>query len=268
MRTRIVVLTAALTLAASLLAAHELFLKLERYFVEPHTPVRIAVLNGTFAESESPVARDRLADLSVVSPAGRLHLDTLAWVPESTATTLTVQAGDAGTYVVGASLKPRMIELSAQDFNAYLEHDGIPDILALRRERGELDRPATERYHKHVKAVFQAGERRSGNFDRVLGYPAEIVPLNNPYALSAGGTLRVRALVDGQPVKNQLVFAGGENAEGAFEEQSARTRHDGTVEFTLDTPGRWYIRFIHMAPVSAPDMDYESKWATLTFAVR
>ena len=38
---------------------------------------------------------------------------------------------------------------------------------------------------------------------------------------------------------------------------------------TIDQPGRWYLKFIHMARLEgSPDIDYESKWATLTFAVR
>ena len=64
---------------------------------------------------------------------------------------------------------------------------GIPDVLAARERDGELGVPAWERYAKHVKAVVQVGESSSGPFDTVLGYPAEIVALVNPYTLTAGG---------------------------------------------------------------------------------
>src|SRR6266566_1881443 len=58
-----------LLLVASL--AHDLFLKLDTYFLEPRTRVRVTVLNGTFAKSEGFVAPDRVADISVVAPGGR-----------------------------------------------------------------------------------------------------------------------------------------------------------------------------------------------------
>src|SRR5207247_9774859 len=51
---------------ASLALAHDLFLKLDTYFLEPRTRVRVTVLNGTFAKSEGFVAPDRVADISVV----------------------------------------------------------------------------------------------------------------------------------------------------------------------------------------------------------
>jgi hypothetical protein len=48
----------------------------------------------------------------------------------------------------------------------------------------------------------------------------------------------------------------------------ARTGPDGTVRVKLDTPGRWYVKFVHLVPLTEPDFDYESKWATLTLQVR
>ena len=78
--------------------------------------------------------------------------------------------------MTGVSVKPRELELKAADFNAYLEEDGIPDVLEARRRNNELGKPARERYSKHVKAVFQVGDARTDVFGAVLGYPAEIVP--------------------------------------------------------------------------------------------
>lgn len=266
---RLPILVAVPMCVASVLVAHQLFFKLDSYFVPPHTQVRLTILNGTFQKSENAITRDRVRHISVLTAAGRLYLDTTAWLPrDDSTTTLMVHTGEPGTYVVGASTRPSAIDLTAAEFNEYLEHDGIPDILALRREKGELATPARERYHKHIKTVFQVGERRTDGFDVPLGYPAELVPIDNPYRLTVGSRMRVRALVDGRPVRNQLVYAGGENAEGAFQERAARTAADGSVSFMLVRPGKWYVRFIRMAPSPEPGLDYESRWATLTFAIR
>jgi len=209
---RIILVTGTLLLMASLVWAHDLFLKLDTYFLEPHACVRIAVLNGTFAKSEGFVAPERIADISAVSPAGRTRLSpATAWSrgPDSTSL-LSIELGDAGTYVAGVSTRPREIELRAEDFNAYLEEDGLPDVLEARRRDNELGKGARERYSKHVKAAFQVGQARSQGFSVVLGYPAEIVPLENPYTISRGTPLRVRCLVDGRPVANQTVLWGGD----------------------------------------------------------
>jgi hypothetical protein len=262
---RTILLTGTLLVIASAALAHDLFLKLDTYFLAPRTRVRISVLNGTFTQSEGFVAPERVADISVVSPAGRARLPAAtAWSPgPDSASLLSVDVGEAGTYVVGAATRPRELELTAEQFNSYLEEDGLPDVLAARRASNELGKGARERYSKHVKAVFQVGEARSDGFGVVLGYAAEIVPLDNPYAIGRSTSLRVRCLVDGRPVANQTVLWGGAAAQ-----RGTRTDADGVAQVTLDAAGRWYVKFIHMVRATEPGLDYESKWATLTLEVR
>lgn len=267
-----------LALAAPLLYGHDLFVKLDTYFVEPHSTIVIPILNGTFQTSENSITRDRVPDISLVSPAGRERIDTTAWLAEGDTTLVTVTTGDPGTYVVGASTAPRELGLAAADFNEYLEHDGIPDILAARERDNELDKDVWERYSKHVKAVFRVGEPRSWwqfwraregtEYQTVLGYPAEIVPLVNPYELAVGDDLEVRCMVDGSPVANQYIMLGGEAGTEVFEVRGDRTSPKGVARFTIERPGKYYLEFINMVPATDEEVDYVSKWATLTFEVR
>lgn len=268
---RSLILTCLLLLAsAASLAAHDLFLKLESFFVQAESAIRVYVLNGTFSKSEGAVTRDRLRDLSLATPNGVSRLDTAVWQVGGDTSVLTVQSGSAGTYVVGASLHPREIRLEAKDFNTYLATDGVPDILAARRRNNEMDRPARERYSKHVKAILQVGNTRTDSYQTAFGYPAELIPLDNPYRLGVGGVLRVRALVEGQPAANQLVVAGGRTASGKrITQRSARTDSAGVARVRIASRGAWYVKFIHMEPAAGDTtIDYESKWATLTFGVR
>jgi hypothetical protein len=260
--------TILLLVSATLLLAHDLFLKLETYFVPPNASIRVAVLNGSFLTSEGPVTPDRLLDLSLVGPVQRRAIARTAWKPFGDSTWLTVQTGAAGTYVIGASLSPRQIALTADEFNSYLKEDGIPDILNARTLNGELGVAVRERYQKHVKAVLQVGETRTEAYATVLGYPAEIIPLTNPYAAKIGDTLAVRALVDGKPIVSQMLLSGGERDGQVIAENWARSDTAGVARFALTEAGKWYIKFIRMVPVSGDSVNYESKWATLTFEVR
>lgn len=278
MRTRTVLVTSLLLCTATILYAHELYIKFDSYFLEPNTSVSVPILNGTFDVSENSIARDRVPDISVVSPTGRAHIDTAQWVAEGDTTFLSFETGEEGTYVVGASTKFRDLGLAAADFNEYLEHDGIPDVLEARRQNDELEVDVQERYSKHVKAVVQVGDKVARpkswwqfwkkdelTYTTVLGYPAEIVPLVNPYAITAGDELQVHCLVDGSPVANQLVVAGQEGGRNMIQ---TRTDADGVATLQLDAAGNWFVRFINMVPSAVEDVDYESKWATLTFHLR
>lgn len=258
-----------LLVAVTVAAAHDMFLKPTRFFAPENSEVRVRVLNGTFTRSENSIARNRLADASVVTPVRRIALDTAEWSVTGDTSTFHIHTRGAGTYVIGASTKPNVIELTADEFNLYLKDDGIPDVLEARQKAGELGKPAKERYHKHIKALIQVGTARSDHYATVLGYPAEIVPVENPYSLASGASLRVKTLVDGKPAANQYVIYGGLTAnEATIEPKNVRSNAEGIATIPLATPGIWYVKFINMARVQGDSVNYESKWATLTFQVR
>ncbi|MEO7512341.1 MAG: DUF4198 domain-containing protein, partial [Gemmatimonadaceae bacterium] len=223
------VIAVTLLLASFTLAmAHDMLVKPTRFFAPENAEVRVRLMNGTFSKSENSIARNRLADASVLTPRGRIALDTAEWGVRGDTSTFHIHTRGAGTYVIGVSTKPSQIDLSADDFNLYLQDDGIPDVLEARRKSGELNKPAKERYHKHVKALVQVGNARSAHYATPMGYPAEIMPTTNPYSLKAGATLLVKTLVDGKPVANQLVMFGGEiSGKEAMEQKSTRSDANG-----------------------------------------
>lgn len=260
-----------LVMACATLEAHDLFLKPERFFVAPPQGLRVRVINGTFDKSENAIDASRVADLSIVTAEGRTKLDTAkTWAAEEPMSVASIGPLSSGVAVIGASTLPRELELTGKEFNEYLKGDGVPDVLDDRKAKGELERSARERYSKHVKTIVQAGDGRSGKVDTVLGYPAELVPLADPYALKTGETLPLKALVDGRPVANQYVLAGGRTPDGRRQTvQALRSDADGIVRVRLAARGQWYVKFIHMVRLSGdPTADYESKWASLTFEVR
>ncbi len=249
--------------------AHDLFLKLDTYFLRPNSKLSVRLLNGGFRASEGAVARERMRDVSLVTSSGTTHPALADWRDEGTTSLLDLQTTEAGTYVVGVSTKPREIDLKAKDFNEYLAHDGLPDTLAARRKSGELGKDVRERYSKHVRAIFQVGDTRTESYRTPLGYAVEIIPQQNPYSLRVGQTLEVLCTQDGQPLVNQFVLASFESKAGRMSrEVGARTNARGIARFRLTGAGKWYVKMIHMEKLHNADVQYESKWATLTFEIR
>ena len=268
-----------LLLAAGLFSSHDMFLKLDTYFLPPDSATIVQLYNGTFEESSNVIARDRMEDVSVVAAGRRTRLDTTQWSERDSTTLLQLQTGAPGTYVVSVSTRARSIALAADDFNGYLEHDGILDMLQSRTENNTLDQDAVELYSKHVKSIFQVGEESSTDWQTVLGYPLEFVPLENPYDLHAGHDLGIRLLRDGQPLADQLVYVGtpgdshshshdgGKTHTHTASTTQHRTDADGTLTMELPTEGEYYLRTIQLVESTDPELTHESNWATLTFAV-
>ena len=269
MKSILITTTLLLLLLVIAASAHDMFLKFDSYFLAPDSQAVVRLLNGEFNKSENVITRDRMRDVSLLGPAGLSHPPEADWRDEGKTSLLGFRTGAAGTYVAGTSTNPKELSMKADDFNRYLQLEGVIDTFIERKKNNQLNLAATERYSKHVKAVFQVGEERTETYKTPLGYPVEIIPQQNPYQLKPGDTLAVLCVRDGQPLVNQYVLYGVQAARQLrFTLLKTRTDKDGIARIPLSGVGRWYIKFIQMSRVDEPPVNYESRWATLTFELK
>ena len=114
--TLVVVLLLAVTTS---LLAHDMFLKLESFFLEPDRPVIVPLLNGTFSSSENAIDRGRIEDIAMVGPSGRRAYDTTVVSARHDSTFLALETGDPGTYVLGLSTRPNIIAMTGEQFGRW-----------------------------------------------------------------------------------------------------------------------------------------------------
>lgn len=255
--TRSATLALLLLLAAPLATAHDFWLVPVGGEIEARTGSRFPV-------STNAITPQRIAEAVAVSRAGRKPLDVVG--TRDSALVLKADPTIEGMIWAAVALHPRRIDLSAKDFNEYLREDGLPQIHALREGRGELDRPAVERYQKFAKALI----RRPGTGSvalAALGHRIELVALNDPAALGRGDTLDIAVRFEGKPLPGLTVHAG---YAGQGDSSHAFTRVSdlqGRIRVPITRPGLWYVRTIHMREAQDPPVDWESFWASLTFTV-
>ena len=259
---------------ATMASAHEMFLKPVSFYLPANARVMVDLFNGTFDKSENPITRDRMADVSVMVGGKRTHPAPGQWSDDKISSHLALKLGGPGTYAIGLSSRPKLLTLPAKEFDAYLKHDGLTDVLAQRQREKPAPTPVTERYSKHVRAVVQVGRTLTDDAARPLGYPTELLLLQNPAILKAGSTLTFKALYRGKPLANQIVygsyegFHGHDASGGHINKVTVRTKADGTASFRIDRAGKWYLTMINMRKVNEPGVTYESNWSTVTFQVR
>lgn len=270
------------------LCSHDMYLKLDSYFLEPESQATLSLYNGTFDKSEAILTRERMRDASMVGHGERKAIAKDSWnYRDSTLTQLSFTTGKEGTYMLGVSRETSTLEMEAERFNNYLKHDGVLGMLEQRRQNNTLDQDSKERYAKHGKTIFQVGDRRTNDYKAVLGYPIEFLPLENPYDKHTGDSLRVQLLLEGEPLAEQFVQADHRASGHHSHGDSTHTHHDGKVDdhtheggqrlktdangevsIELAADGIYYLRTIHMQTMEGdPDLTHESKWATLTFEV-
>ena len=252
-----------------LCSSHELFLKTDSYFLKERETVELYLFNGTIDLSENVITRDRIVDAKIIGPGYDHKPAESDYYDKEETTYLRFTTGQAGTYVAGISTLPRNIELTAEEFKDYLEHEGLDRMVSQRAGKGLSNKDVVEKYSKHVKALLQVGKTRSDEYFTELGYPIEFIPLQNPYEMAVGDLIEFQLTYKGEPLANAVVHFGTAGTGGAKSKANASiTDDDGEFTFELNRPGQWYVGTIHMEESMEAGLDYESNWATITFEVR
>jgi len=257
------------------LSSHDLYFKTASYFLNSGQNSELIIFNGTFEKTENSISRDRIISSTILGPQYQFTPQESNWYDKDKATYLKFKTGGQGTYLGGVSTKARVIELGAEDFNAYLEHDGVLNVLTDRKKNGKLNSSARELYAKSAKVLFQVGDKRSDDYKTVLGYPVEFVPTSNPYEVKVGDKISFQLLKNKKPLENQIVSIGNRAASDkpstnghAHDDNVLKTGKNGIFTIEIDHSGYWYLRTIDMVESNDANLEYVSNWATLTFEVK
>lgn len=252
-----IALVAALVGGASLAVAHDFWLVVAGDEIH-------GISGSTFPVSENAVAPERLSEAVAVHAGGRSPLTIVG----TRANVLVLRADPAltGPLWAAVAVKPRRIDLPAQNFNEYLKHDGLPQILREREAQGELERPAVERYQKFAKALITPAGG-GGSPGAAVGHRIELVPVEDATALRAGDTLTVEVRFEQRPAPGLTVHAGFAGQPNGDHAQSHVSDAAGRVRIPLARQGSWYARTIHMRRIAEPPFEWESFWASITFPV-
>jgi uncharacterized GH25 family protein len=156
--------------------------------------------------------------------------------------------------------------MEAEEFNEYLEEDGLDDILNERKKLNQLNKPSREDYTRFAKVFFQVGNRRDETYKKQAGLRYEIIPDQNPYDLKVGDHFQCKVYYEGKPAPHVLVKVWSKINTTTFL-QNIYTEKDGSIRFPISTVGPWMISSVKMIHADNPKADYHSLWASLVFEI-
>jgi uncharacterized GH25 family protein len=201
----------------------------------------------------------------VVQPDGKT-LDLKSAGKKDLVSFLEFEPAIPGIHRIAVETTPKIIELEADKFNEYLITDGMPHIFRLRAREKILNKPAVERYRKSPIALVQVGDGQAGEWNKPIGVPLEIVPMQNPFERKIGDTLRVRVVFKDKALPNANL-GWHRPGDGDTPIGSIRTDDKGEALIPIAKTGLMTIRLTHMTRPMTPEYEWESFWTTLTFRI-
>lgn len=249
--------------------AHDYWLEPEAFMIPAggRVIVRMYLGDDFKIEEERPFQKNRTPRFQMFSAEETQNL--LPSGPDGKSPVAQVTLRTAGNYLIAMERNAQIIKLSAAKFKEYLAEEGLEQIIALRHKSGEDKTEGRERYSRYLKSLLEVGDQRDEVYRRIVGHRLELVPQANPYELKVGEPLKMRVYFEGKPLSGAKVFAYSREA-GRVHTQLGTTSGDGLASFTLDQPGKWLIRLVHMRRCVAAcgESDWESFWAAYTFGIQ
>ncbi|MCW3467225.1 DUF4198 domain-containing protein [Chitinophaga nivalis] len=249
---------------SALAFGHEFWLQPVKFILGINEPVNVRVMVGENYKGErSDGTKYRIQQLKHFAVG--VAEDYTAHVNGSKSANIHAAFATAGNHLLAFSNTGKYISLEAEKFNAYLLEEGLDDIAALRKERGETGKPGREYYQRCAKTLLQVGEGQDDTYALHTGMRMELIPGKNPYALKEGESVTFKVLFDQAPVNNALVLAWNVY-KGKTSVTKYRSNAAGEVTFPVQRRGRWMISSVHMIPYTdAAVADWNSFWGSYTF---
>lgn len=269
----------ALLASTCLTLAHDFWLEPASHRASPGDRVDVSIMLGHHDDLNTFARRpDHAKSFRLVGP--QQTWDVAGEAGDDPAGHIT--APEAGAYWLVYHGNASFIELEAKKFEDYLRHEGLEPIIQQRAALGESEAPGLEAYARCAKAVLRVGdgstEAHAAFWQKPVGLPLELIPLDDPFTLRPGDELRVRLLYNGEPLASAMVEAMHRQSEQQTPQSvSVRTDEHGEATVKLDRAGRWVLANTHMvrkamvsgeqSTADADRADWESFWATLSLEV-
>ncbi|MDP2081595.1 MAG: DUF4198 domain-containing protein [Pseudotabrizicola sp.] len=256
------VLTTAWAFCATGVQAHEFWVEPQPFQVLVGEQLQLDLRVGQMLEGRSyPYLSHKFARFTVDDAT---HINPLAG-NEGDIPAMTYQADTPGLHVISYHALPeRLTYDSFADFAAFLEEEGLAEVILRHRARGLLETGFSEGYSRNAKALVQVGAPEQGQTDRVAGLPFELVALENPYA--AQDQLHVRLLWQGAPFADAQVTLFHRPTSGEVTRQIFRTDAGGGALIPFTASGTYLLSAVHMEERPAESGEvWHSTWASLSF---
>jgi len=260
-----IISTIALLALIILAQAHEFWLQPAKFIFKPGEKLLVRFMVGeNFMGEPWDLKKHRIEKLELHRLASVRNLaDSVKEVEKDN---LSVSLNEEGTHLIVMQSNNAFIEMEGEKFNEYLKEDGLDDVYAHREKTNSLNKPSKEFYSRHAKLLVQVGDKKDDTYKKVMGFPVEIIPEQNPYSLKKGDPVRFKILFEGKPLFGARVKVWN-RFDNRTTIQNIYTEKNGMIETRISNPGAWMVSVVKMVPSKTAGAEWQSYWGSLVYGV-
>ena len=244
------------------LSAHEFWIDPVSHIVDPGGEIAAELRIGQdYKGGNYPYISSQFESFTVSGPSG-----TGEYIGhEGDRPALKMTPEEPGLVVLTYVSRPsRLVYRKWEKFVSYTTNEGLDGAVERHRADGLPETGFREDYQRHAKAMIQVGPVDPEEREAAQGLDLELVALGNPFD-PALETLRVRLLRFSKPAPDVRISIFRKDGDGTTTER-VRTDATGHADIALEDGARHLLNAVVMDRSERPGIDWDSDWASLTFA--
>lgn len=252
-----------LVIAASVAAANDYFLLAENFFLHKGDKLSVRLFTGiqfsATDEYEEPEATSSKFELYEGSK--KIELKT-----QATDTVVAIQnyeMQNQGLALLHLTQPAVYSDVDREIFTKHLEEES--QTVASKKASGGNTLNLKEKYTRYMKTLVRVDKPSGGVYDKVLDDEYEIVLKTNPYKCNYGDDITAVIYFKGEPLPSAQVELYIKSTKDIYP-QKLVSDQSGQVYFKVSREGIYLLRSLHTIPSTSKNADFESWWASYTFA--
>ena len=248
--------------SASLVHAHETWIRPSDYQVEKGVPIALDIRNGQDFEGVSLPWLDGWFHRFTANE-GKIERPLTGRNGDLPAATIRPMRD--GLMIIALETKPDILVYEEwQKFKLFVTEKGYPEAIQQHIDRGLPHSNFSESFTRHIKTLIAIGDGQGS--DRSLGLKHEFILHNNPYQLGDNNEIQAELRFDNQPRIGALVTIFSYDQNAAMQEVQYRTDENGLISFRLRPNTEYLLDSVWLSPAPRGSLNaWRTNWAALSF---
>ena len=257
----ILILAAAIGIADT---THDYFLMPETFFMHKGDKLDLHLLMGEAFTKQAEIRYQPTKTAKFMLYEGSKKTDLTKVAKDSAVPVLNYTMTTSGQVLLEMTRSIEYNEVSRDNYAEFLTGEGL-DKLGEKVKNGNQFR-IKEKYTRYLKTLVSVEDHDGSAYEKVLNEDYEIVLKDNPYKKKYGDDMTASIKFKGKPIKGAVVALYVKSISGNVYPQALIADAKGEVTFTMSREGIYLLRSVRVEATKDKDADYESWWASFTFA--
>ncbi len=237
-------------------SGHEFWMQPDKFIYNRTEPVNIRLLSGQNFNGENWTGnREKINHIE-------LYFDDVvdkmlnANFGDGPGDSLQIAMIDEGTVMVTLNTKDSLIRRDTENPDEVLTDSTRANMATGDAARADTTTASREKYQLSAKTLFQVGTRFTNVYRKKTGLPLDIIPQDNPYAVTKDGKFKIQIFFMGEKLKNWKVKVW-HKVDDKVSVEDYTTDEDGALKLFLSPQGEWMVSCLKIFRL---ENDLDAQW--------